>query len=269
MITIMHKNLKGNTQEKKLIVDYTDLKSVQVSILTKGNKKLQESEDASNSDLLIGTFSRLGEGSKQLLKLDGYPVEETFGDEPLCHHCDDCKSYCYNRRNFWRTNVLNSRISNTLITQDTSLFSSSLTVALSNFQKLAKKKGKQPVVRIHVEGDLSTEAYLLAWLSNIAQFDDIQFYTYTKCYRLMLQYKHHVMMLDNLNVMISDNDSLSASEKALIHDLRRFGFKTYYCTNDVVGMLKENSNAIECNGDNCHSCKNCIYGKQDVACKIR
>jgi len=261
MKTIIHVNKNGSIQKKAIIESINDLKDLNINLST-SNIKLNKEGSASQ----IASFSLLGSATQKLLFIDGFDVFK-LGITSLCNNCGDCINYCYNKKNYWRTNVVNSRIKHLLLSQQ-AYFKDLLRIALTKYLQECEKKNTEAVVRLHVEGDFYNAKYLLDWLDVMQEFDQIKFYTYTKAYSLILDHYHEIKSVPNLNIMVSSVPNQEQQVRDKIHVLRGLGFQIYHITTkNPKEVIDTNKSFIGCDGA-CVECRNCIDGFKDVVVSI-
>lgn len=249
---IEHKTKKGTIQLLP-IVDYK--LGTKPSFRHKGNSKLQQEGEYS-----ILTFSRLGQATLNMLLKDGYKKPSAIPNE-VCFNCDKCKDFCYNLKGYWRDNITNNRISNYLWTLDPNF----ITLADKQIKahiKRAQRQNKKPATRIHVEGEFTTTEYFLTWCKLARDNKDMQFYSYTKNYDLMIDNSQYIPQ--NLNIMVSSWDGQSKEEQQKIKQLQDIGFKIYHARAKGENIK---STTHDCKF-NCSACNNCVVGKKNASVEI-
>ena len=250
---LTHVNNKGATQPtqlKHIISKANDLPTINYT----GNNKLQQA----NGTMRVLTYARLGQYTKDQLTIDGYKFPQEI-PKNVCVNCSQCKGVCFNKKLYFRDNTINNRINNYLHSVSPDFVVNMMDI-LNKYE--VKFSGDKLALRVHVEGEITDFNYMTK-LFAIARFkDQINFYTYTKNYDLMLEYSH--LIPKNFNIMISSWDNMPVEDLNKVKQLELKGFKIYHARTKGSPLP---AGYKQCK-DNCNQCHNCILGLNNASCEI-
>lgn len=145
---------------------------------------------------------------------------------------------------------------------------------ISDFRNDCERRGAEKMFRIHWDGDFFSEEYTKAWRDVIIDFDDIQFWAYTRS-----DFAVPILInIPNLGLFFSTDDANRELGKSLRKEYGvRLAFLSKTFAEGKLAMLEISpKSAIPCpelsgklpmiseKGSACVTCAQCVFARNDI-----
>lgn len=132
----------------------------------------------------------------------GIPAFASQNGTKTCPNAKACAIGCYARSGTYRFGNVKSKYEARLELAQSAQFEAVMLDEIAKAKRLASKRGKDCLIRIHDSGDWFSLDYTMTWLRMIRLNPDIGFYSYTKQVQFFKQLFHNNTHLKRDNLIL-------------------------------------------------------------------